>query len=295
LVYLSEDNIDCKFRNKENHPWTLKENITCGEEIVSFNFSYTSSEMFGSTIFINLCINNDSLLTRISRSFNDQSSTDFVVKCHDKKFFVHQHILKQQSEYFDGVLRNDCVESKDKQIIIEDFEPDVVEILLRYLYTGVLSLAMKCTKILNSLLQIADKYNFTEVVDTMDNFCARRSWTLLSPERKKTKEEYMVSVKDILSLFEKNKLPKTAAMLFFLKNSGGLDITDDEWSRLTCENPEFSLLVANTGGRKDYQSWVQQHRNWHFVAFESKNRNIHHLIVGALGEMKGAVKCTPIV
>ena len=53
------------------------------------------------------------------------------------------------------------------------------------------------------------------------------------------------------------------------------------------------MIVANTAGREDYQSWLKQHRSWCFYSTTS-SVNDFSLIVGKLGEIKGAAKCYPI-
>ena len=71
-------------------------------------------------------------------------------------------ILKDQSEYFRAILRNDCKENEEKKLIIEDFDPEVVEIFLRQMYNGALhENYLEDTEMAISLLKIADKYNVT--------------------------------------------------------------------------------------------------------------------------------------
>ena len=48
-----------------------------------------------------------------------------------------------------------------------------------------------------------------------------------------------------------------------------------------------------TAEREDYQSWLKQHRSWCFHAAISSD-NDFSLIVGKLGEIKGATKCYPV-
>ena len=55
--------------------------------------------------------------TLVAKSFNDPSSSDFVVQCQDKEFYVHEYILKQKSKYFEGLLSNECLENKEKKIL----------------------------------------------------------------------------------------------------------------------------------------------------------------------------------
>ena len=52
------------------------------------------------------------------------------------------------------------------------------------------------------------------------------------------------------------------------------------------------MVASNTAGREDYQSWLKQHSSWCLCTTMSEND--FSLIVGKLGEIKGATKCYPI-
>ena len=83
-----------------------------------------------------------------AQDFNDSSTSDFKIICHNHVFHVHQWILKQKSEYFSALLRNDFLENKNKELKIEDFEPRIVEMLLRYLYNGTICLSELLGKVI---------------------------------------------------------------------------------------------------------------------------------------------------
>ena len=74
--------------------------------------------------------------------------------------------------------------------------------------------------------------------------------------------------------------------------SNGLD--NKQWSSLIQKSPNFAMLAGITGGRTDYQSWVQQHISWSLTCDTAKKRNDFAILVGPIGEMKGAVKCSLI-
>ena len=42
---------------------------------------------------------------------------------------------------------------------------------------------------------------------------------------------------------QKSKLPKLATMLLWWKNSNQSEISDEKWSKLICENPNFYILA----------------------------------------------------
>ena len=307
LVYLSEDLIDCKFgrmRKKRPDEWTLKENLLSGDEALKTKFNLVNPR-FSFRMSISLCLketNEDSIPTSIARSFNDQASSDFIVKCQDKEFYVHKYILKQQSEYFDRLLNNNFVERENNFVAIDDFEPEIVEILLRYLYTGVVCLPGQGIR---DVIRIIDKYNFIQALDTIDTFLAQEILWRLNIVIK-SNEEKLSDFEKLVNRAEKSKLPKLATMLVLWKNSNQSEISDEKWSKLIRDNPNFYMLAEKTSEKKDYQSWVEQHKKWFFRSFCAKpfvKWRVNDktaiatstLIVGTRGEMKGAVKCSPIL
>ena len=307
LVYLSEDLIDCKFgrmRKKRPDEWTLKENLLSGDEALKTKFNLVNPR-FSFRMSISLCLketDQDSIPTSIARSFNDQASSDFIVKCQDKEFYVHKYILKQQSEYFDRLLNNNFVERENNFVAIDDFEPEIVEILLRYLYTGVVCLPGQGIR---DVIRIVDKYNFIQALDTIDTFLAQEILWRLNIVIK-SNEEKLSDFEKLVNRAEKSKLPKLATMLVLWKNSNQSEISDEKWSKLIRDNPNFYMLAEKTSEDIDYQSWVKQHQTWFFRSFCAKpfvKWRVNDktaiatstLIVGTRGEMKGAVKCSPIL
>ena len=112
----------------------------------------------------------------VPRKVNDQSFFDFTIECQNEKFYVHEMILRDQSEYLEAVLRNDCVESREKKLKIDDFELEVVEILLRHIYNcAVYYKDLDDTSRVISLMKIADKYNFSSLYDAIDSISLRDS------------------------------------------------------------------------------------------------------------------------
>ena len=72
------------------------------------------------------------------------------------------------------MLRNDYKENQEKKLIIEDFDPKIVETLLCYIYNG--AFCEKYTQDLEmtiSLMKISDQYNFTSLYDTIDSHLAQ--------------------------------------------------------------------------------------------------------------------------
>ena len=215
-------------------------------------------------------------------------------------------------------MQSECVENKQKRIDIEDFEPEVVEILLLYLYNGAICWydIAKDFEMFESVLKIADKYNLTELLDSIDSQFAQWTQFHVLPREfgeDKTFDEKCILVKHIqrvIKLMDRIPLPKTATLFFkwrndFIREKSKKDkiISDDEWAEIALTNPDFTRLCFNVAGRKDYQEWAEQHSSWlfHFCSGIDQevdenlkpNVNQYCVIVGLLGEIERAVECSP--
>ena len=308
LIYLSEDPIDCKVKWDDKEP-EIVQNLTCGKQVyekivrvdppTGYELMVVARDITIS-LFLKIPSKDLPLPTQIASSFNDESSSDFIIECQEKEFHVHQYIIKQRSEYFEGLLRNNCMERENKRIVINDFEPKVVEILLRYLYNGAVCWStIKVKEILIGVIKIADKYNFTALVDAIDSYCAQYYLfvlNLLMPDNQ------LATLESAITIVDETLMPKLAKLISIWKNSTRSRISDDQWSKLVRDYPNFAQRIANVTYRKDYAEWGSQHKSW-FLALEQTDSKLvtatigsdSAIIVGPLGEMKGAVKCSSIL
>ena len=185
----------------------------------------------------------------MKNKFNEQSSSDFTVKCKDTEFYVHQSILEQASDYFSGLFRNEFQETRRKSLIIDDFEPAIVELMLRYLYNGAISW-MEFHENTVELMSIADKYNLTQLFDTCDSYLAQKFAFEFSTCSKLTYE----SLQHRIGFIDKLRATKFAAAIFHWKihdAKGDDDVTDDQWCTLLRQYPDFAILSAQAFGRKE--------------------------------------------
>ena len=301
LMYVSEEHIDCQVKI-ESGPSEILQNMTIGDELKTFNYklgrlSYTKIEFV--RFIISLCVTmKPSLNVNVfARKFNDALTSDFIVKCQDKQFYVHQMILREGSKYFEAILRTDCIEMGEKMLRIEDFEPDVVESFLQYLYNGAIpriSFVRSPESKNFSLMKLADKYNANELFEALDSHLSQECMFLLGwPDKSQFWiEHFLTGLEDI-------QAPKFTTMLYKWRSTekgfGSLD--DEQWSSIIRKNPNFTMLGGITVGRNDYQSWAQQHMSWYFgpeIDTNYKRGNDFVILGGSVGEMKGAVKCSPI-
>ena len=296
LVYVSEEAIDCKI-NIENGPSEILEHLTIGDEVKKFKFEKETLLDYPKVYFhISILVITTTSMKRVfAKKFNDPSTSDFTVKCQDKQFYVHQMVLQEKSEYFEAILSNDCIEKRDKMLNIVDFQPNVVEILLQYLYNGAVSISASLSWTdLICLMKIADKYNVNELFDAMDSFISQRLFLILNrPDNDKNR----VFLTRYLRKIENIQAPKSTTMIYKWRSTekGRNTLDDNQWSNMIQKSLSFATLGGFIVGRNDYQDWVQQHISWCLCCEIVRNkRNNFVVLVGPVGEMKGAVKCSPI-
>ncbi|KAI1888921.1 hypothetical protein AGOR_G00173740 [Albula goreensis] len=61
---------------------------------------------------------------------------DCVLKIKDKEFPCHRLVLAACSSYFRAMFQSDLEEFKKREIVLEEVEPGIIEIILKYLYTS---------------------------------------------------------------------------------------------------------------------------------------------------------------
>ena len=177
---------------------------------------------------------------------------------------------------------------------IDEFEPKVVKISLRHIYNGGLrDNDLDDTKTAISLMNIADKYNSACLFDTIDSRFAQVFLRILWNPLDRTTA--IIELEKFLRICEKTGAPKLSAMIFICTRTlkKVYEISDDQMTNLIRKNPNFVMSAMISFSRTDYTSWVKQHRSWGFFKDRTEKMDFA-LIVGMLGEMKGATKCYPI-
>ena len=77
-----------------------------------------------------------------------------------KELKVHKNILSARSPVFRAMFQHDTKESKENRVVISDCEPDVVEAMLKFIYTGDVP---KLKEMAHDLFTIADKYQLQQL------------------------------------------------------------------------------------------------------------------------------------
>ncbi|KAH7174776.1 BTB/POZ protein [Fusarium flagelliforme] len=101
--------------------------------------------------------------------YNNEDFSDLTVKCQDTQIKVHKVILACHSDHFKKMFTGEWKERTEKVIEIKDFEPLVVEAMLRFMYSfNYVGSQQKDSLFHAKVGEIADYY----MVDTLKNMAA---------------------------------------------------------------------------------------------------------------------------
>jgi len=99
-------------------------------------------------------------LQSLSRTFSaylkNESLSDVKLKCEGRIFFAHKLILAASSKVFAAMFSNKMAETEEGVVDITDVDPDVLQLLLQYMYLGERPDLFEDTA--RRLYEAADKY-----------------------------------------------------------------------------------------------------------------------------------------
>ena len=100
--------------------------------------------------------------------FLNEIYSDLKIHCQGRIFPCHKNILYVRSKYFEACLAHDGTKESQSGIIeIEDFSPEVIEKLLKYIYTN----EINENEITMELFAALDKYDLAE---DLREICVKR-------------------------------------------------------------------------------------------------------------------------
>uniref|UniRef100_A0A915A847 BTB/POZ domain-containing protein 9 n=1 Tax=Parascaris univalens TaxID=6257 RepID=A0A915A847_PARUN len=103
------------------------------------------------------------LAENIGTLYNSADCSDVMLKVEGVVFPAHRVILAARSEYFRALLFNGMRETRDTEVELVDTPVNGFKMLLKYIYTGKLSLSSLKEELVLDILGLAHKYGFSEL------------------------------------------------------------------------------------------------------------------------------------
>jgi len=103
--------------------------------------------------------------------FLSKEHSDIIIRCGDKLYDCHKFILTSRSPVFKSMIESDMKEKISGEVEIKNMDHDVLEDLLKYIYSGV---APKVDKLTQGLLTAADQYHLEQLKELCElKLCSR--------------------------------------------------------------------------------------------------------------------------
>ncbi|XP_035535683.1 kelch-like protein 40b [Morone saxatilis] len=96
---------------------------------------------------------------------------DCVLKIKDKEFPCHRLVLCACSSYFRSIFLSDLDESKKREIVLEDVEPGVMGLILKYLYTSKINVTEQNVQ---DIFAVANIYQIPSIFTVCVSFLQKR-------------------------------------------------------------------------------------------------------------------------
>ncbi|KAM4606766.1 kelch-like protein 40b [Polymixia lowei] len=96
---------------------------------------------------------------------------DCVLKIKDKEFPCHRLVLCACSSYFRAIFLSDLEESKKREIVLEDVEPGVMGLILKYLYTSNINITEQNVQ---DIFAVANMFQIPSIFTVCVSFLQKR-------------------------------------------------------------------------------------------------------------------------
>jgi speckle-type POZ protein len=159
--------------------------------------------------------------------FEKHMFSDCVLSCGNKEFPVHKAVLASRSAVFNAMFEHEMTESRTDRVEINDFQPEVVKEMLRFMYTGQ---SPDLERMADDLLAAADKYQ----LERLKAQCEKSLCTSLTTE----------NACDTLILADLHSAEQLKVHAIQYINNHANDVMDSEgWKALVDSHPPLLACI----------------------------------------------------
>lgn len=159
----------------------------------------------------------------IGNLFNNTDYCDIKLMVEGIEFRAHKIVLAARSEYFRALLFSGMKETNCESIEIGDAKPDAFRLLLRYIYTGKISLRNEKEESVIDLLSLVHQYGLIELQHSISDYLE----SILDMKN-------VCSIYDIASLYQLKSLKETCAR--YIDKHSAVLIKQNTLLSLSCES-----------------------------------------------------------
>jgi len=171
----------------------------------------------------------------LESAFHNKDFADVKVACGDRVFECHQFMLSSRSPVFRAMFQSDMTEAATKRVDIQDLQPDTVNDMLLYIYTGN---PQNLAHGAGDLLAAADKYQ----LEQLKGICEERLCNSLEIGNS-------VSYLVMGDMYQAHQL-KRMALAFVVRNMSSV-VRSRDWRERLMDHPALMAEVMEAMARKE--------------------------------------------
>lgn len=207
--------------------------LTVGIDVGQHKFPVTKSsfqlENVNSTILKSTC-NLKSLSQDINKLLYRDLLSDVQLKCGDHTFPAHKAILAARSDVFSAMFQCEMKESESGLINIEDIDASVMEVFLKYLYSGSIPDTLTGDMLLK-LFSAGDKYLVYPLLKNCFSFMA--------------KNLTVQNCLDFLTVVEIHGHAELKSVIIDFIAKNGQVMRNDAWKSIELQHPELAKEITD--------------------------------------------------
>lgn len=78
----------------------------------------------------------DKIMVKMEAYHAKRQLCDVVLIAQERRIRAHRLVLSAASDYFEAMFTNDVREATEEEVKMQDVDPDALEALVEYMYTG---------------------------------------------------------------------------------------------------------------------------------------------------------------
>ena len=236
--FLSRDNL-------ENEDWLPDDKLTIGCEITLYGTGKTVSGCKyiagGQKIEP---VTTESCQQQLSQDLQklllDKDLADFEIICGDKSLPCHANVLSARSPVFRAMFISDMTEKKKGKVEIQGFSFDVIQNMLHFVYTGMLSTPELDESGAADLLGAADQYQ----LDLLKRVCENKLCEILDVDN-------CLRLLTTADMYRADRIKKIA-MELVVKNMNTIVIkSSEDWKRCVKNHPDLVVEIIEEQAKRN--------------------------------------------
>ena len=170
----------------------------------------------------------------------DKDLVDVEIICGDKSLPCHTIVLAARSPVFRAMFKADMTEKKKGKVEIQGFSFDVIQNMLHFVYTGMLSTTELAESEAVDLLGAADQYQ----LDLLKRLCENKLCEILDVDN-------CLRLLATADMYQADRLKKLGMELVIKNMSTVVIKSSEDWKKCVKNHPDLVVEITEEQAKKN--------------------------------------------